>query len=68
MGGFSCWRISDKLLNFGKMIVKVLKCRWFISQNIAHFSTFNFPASIIILLSSLLQASWLGIFNVALLK
>ena len=43
MGGFSCWRTSDKLLNFGKMIVKALKCRWFISQNKAHFSSCKSP-------------------------
>ena len=32
VSGFSRWRNFEKLLNFGKMIVKVLRCRWLISQ------------------------------------
>ena len=43
VGGFSDWRTFEKLLNFGKMIVKVLRCRWLISQNMAHSSTCKNP-------------------------
>ena len=37
VGGFSGWRTFEKLLNFGKMIVKLLKCRWLISPKYGTF-------------------------------
>ena len=46
VGGFSRWRTFDKLLSFGKMIVKALKCRWLIYQNVAHFSTCKKPLNV----------------------
>ena len=43
VGGFSGCRTFEKLLNFGRMIVKVLRCRCLIFQNMALSSTCKNP-------------------------